>query len=241
MAMDRLEHQQYNGTSLIRTLIFATLLPLVRAQSPPMETTTATQADGSVILTIQNHAASTLTAYFYKHTGWGRYPHAPENQVLEMGYKDAAIDGPTNPIPPNQKIILRFDNGEVAVLAALWSDGSSYGDPEWISRFQQRRIIAQQHIDAATYVLQNALDTGMDTPALLRQLQTIVDELVPPNVNGDDIGVARLYYMGALQHLTDHALSKNATGTPPHLTDREIIQADLTILERQRARLLLYR
>jgi hypothetical protein len=214
---------------VIRTLILAALLPLVSGQSPPVVATTATQPDGHVILTVQNLSESALTAYFYKRVGVG---------FVEMGYKDAAVNFAAHPVPPNQRITVTFPNGEVTFLAAIWADGTSFGDPAWVNRLRERRALGQQHNDNAIAVLQKALDSGTDTAALITQLQTIIDGITPLTLNQDDVFFVRGYYDAAMRRFANPGM-KHLDGTP--LTAQEIMRVDIEELNRRRERLRLYR
>ena len=225
---------------MIRPLIFAVLLPLLRAQSPPVIATTATQPDGKVILTIRNHGASPLTAYFFKRFGWGVLPDGGKGvRVTEIGYKDAALESATRPIPPNGQINSTFLNGEVQFLAALWADGTSYGDPQWVSRLRDRRGLAQQHLDNAIAILQHALDSGTDTPTLVKQLQTSIDEITSTTVNPEDVPLLRIYYQEAIRRFAnpDGVARSGVDGSPLHMTDRQIIELTLELLQMRRDRL----
>jgi hypothetical protein len=157
---------------VIRTLVLATLVPLIRGQSPPVVATVATQPDGRLALSVQNLKGSPLTAYFFKELGAG---------FGFMGYMDAG--GLTNgalpspfPIPPNQQattILANATNREVTFLAALWADGTTYGDPDWVGRLRERRVLAQQHNDNAIAVLQKALDSGEDAQTLIKNFKPL--------------------------------------------------------------------
>jgi hypothetical protein len=182
---------------------------------------------------------STLTAYFYEHVGWNFRPDGSKiGEFWEMGYKDAALEPGSAPIPPNQQITLPFFNGEVTLRAALWADGTSYGDSQWINRLRERRTLAALHNANAIAVLQKALDSGTDTPALIKQLQTIVDGITSLTVNLDDVALARNYYQTALRRFAnpDGFAYSEVDGKPLHMTDRQIIEITLEGLERQRAR-----
>ena len=229
--------------NVTRALILAALLPLLRGQSPPVLTITTTQPDDRVTLTIRNLAPVPLTAYFYKRVGWSVFGDGRKGgEVLEIGYKDAAVGLGDNPIPPNQEATVTIRNGEVTFLAALWADGTSYGDPQSVSRMRERRAAAQLHNDNAIAILHKALDTGEDTPALIRQLQTIVDGITRNTVHMDDTAVLRGYYQPTIRALANPDSNvRDLNGTWVHLTEREIIQLRLDNLRRWQDRLQQYR
>lgn len=229
--------------NVTRSLILAAVLPLLHGQSPPVVANAATQPDGRVILTIRNLAPSPLTAYFYKRVGWNVFGDGRKGEeVLQIGYKDAAVGLADSPIPPNQQTTQSFQNGEVTFLAALWADGTSYGNPQFISRLREHRAAAQLHNDNAIAILRKAFESGEDTPALIKQLQTIVDGITPTAVHPDDTAVLRGYYQATIRALANPDSNvKDLNGTPMHMTEREIIQLRLDNLERWRDRLRQYR
>jgi len=238
--MDRRPPPQYKEVTVIRTLLFATLLPLLYAQSPPVLVTTTTQPDGHITYTIQNRTDSTITAYFYKRIGWSLRPDGSKaGSLTELGYKDSALEHGTDPIPSHQQLTQTAPNGEVSVLAVLWADGSTYGDPEWVHRLQTRRVLAQQHIDNAMAVLQKALDSGADSSTVIAQLELILQQLTPLKENPDNVFLSA-YYQGPI-HSFGNPIAARLDGAQVYLTDREIIKHALDNLQQLRDRLLLYR
>jgi hypothetical protein len=216
---------------VIRTLLFATLLPLVRAQSPPIVVTNTAQPDGHVLLTIENQSGSALTAYY-----WVRRTSTPAADgtmpLVERHYKDSALDRSPGPIPPHQQGTVTVENGVVTLVAGLFADGTSFGDPQWVARMRDRRDLAQKHIETAMNVLQQALDTDMEKPNLVQELQTIIDGITPGTVNQDDVGLIRRYYQTPLGRVS------NPNSKRPL---RELLQIDLNELEEERERFQLYR
>ncbi len=185
-----------------------------------------------------------MTAYLYKRFGWTVYGDGRKGgQVLEMGYKDAALELGTEPIPPSHQLIIRtFLNGEVTFLGALWADGTSCGAPEWVTRLLEHRALAQRHNDNEIAVLQTALDSGTDKPALIKQLQSSMDGITETTVNADDVGALHSHYQQVIRMLANpDSVLKRPDGTPAHMTEREIILLSLEELEARRARFQQYR
>ncbi len=216
---------------MIRTLIFATLLPLVRAQSPPVLVTNTPQPDGRVLLTIQNQSGSAWSAYYSVRRS--STPAADcTSPLVERHYKDSALDRGPGPIPPHQQATVTVENGVVKLVAGLFADGTTFGDPQWVARLRDRRDLMQKHIENAMNVLQQARDTDMEKPKLIQELQTIIDGITPGTVNRDDVSMARMYYQFALRRLS------NPNSKRPL---REFLQIDLNELEEERERFQLYR
>jgi hypothetical protein len=77
---------------------------------------------------------------------------------------DALVQG-NHPIEPGRTILRPFfPNGgsslpdKVEVIAGIWADGESFGQPEWLSNILKTRAMRASEYDDATAILQKGLD-----------------------------------------------------------------------------------
>ncbi len=108
-------------------------------QRQPVVPLVTTQNDGTTQLVLHNYGLSAITAYAYSATFWNG---------THRGGVDAFVDSKilisASPIPPNGEISVKVGNPQEAGFqcqfeAALFADGSGYGDPVWINRIKNRR------------------------------------------------------------------------------------------------------
>lgn len=226
----------------MKTLAFAAnLLTIVGwAQSPPVVATTTTDSSGHVTLFVRNLGVSALTACAYLadiHTTLGTGEVLPAT-IQEHGLRDAAVNLIDKPILPNQTGTFSISgvNGQVTLMAALWADGTSFGDSVWVHKLFQTRFLAMKHIDLAISVVEDAMRSNRslaDTAALadagVAQVRQDADDL-------DEIGV-QIYYQN-IQHMLRGERLKHSGGVA--FTDTEMLAQVLRILETFRDRLAMY-
>lgn len=123
----------------------------------------------------------------------------------------------------------------MTLLAAIWADGSTFGDSKWVNRLLERRFILQKHVDNAISILQRALNVNTDTKSLIAELQTNLDSL--NYENPDDQSLARSCYTVAIQQFTKPQTCLDGRPVP----DRQVLQFAITELEERRERLRQYR
>jgi hypothetical protein len=195
--------------------------------------------NGRATLTIQNRAATTLVALLYTVDFSTVSSDGRTHQIREWGYRDAATERGTEPTPPNQSFVRPTANdGQLTLLAAIWADGSTFGDSSWVNRLLQRRLLLQTHLDNAISILQRALSVNTDTKSLIAELQTSLDNLNKLNLqHSEDLALARSCYSGSIQRFAKPP--RHFDGTPA--TDREVLQIDTSELEKRRERLRQYR
>jgi len=109
-------------------VIIACVSPLP-AQSPPLVVTVTGTSSDQAILTMQNLAGTTLIASLYtidwSHAG----SDGRTRQIREWAYRDAATERGSQPILSNQQVTRPTSNGgQVTLLAAIWADGSTFGE-----------------------------------------------------------------------------------------------------------------
>ncbi len=215
-------------------LATAAALPSL-AQTAPIEAGVLKQADGRVVLTIRNLSPhSAITAYLYK---------TQELHGIGWGYRDAAIEPRSQPIPPDQQITQDFGSGaqpvEVMFLAAVWKDGTRFGDPMWVNRLLEHRNVIGQHLLKATLMVQTALNSDEDPQAVRRQFQQLAEGIKQEDYHPDDLPVVRQIYAWMEVHFENppKRLSDNTPITNPHA----ILQSSLDEYLRRLGRFQLYR
>ena len=212
---------------------------LACAAEPLAVATTTTDSSGRVTLVVQNFGTSALTACVYIaaiHTTSARTGPAT---IEEHGLRDAAVNFFENPIMPNQSGTFSISgfNGQVSFLAALWADGTSFGDPMWIAKISTRRKLALKHIDLLLSIVEDARRTNsslLDTAARANASAKLV---LQDSSDPDVFAGVNMYYTAVNARLTGPTLKRN--GVTP-LTDEETMGQAIRELEMYRRRLALY-
>ena len=81
------------------------------------------------------------------------------------------------PIPPGQTVALPFGapvgsaQGAPQVRAALLRDGTSFGDPQWAQRLQQRRTYMRQRLGAVMRDLAASMNDGLSRETIVAQFE----------------------------------------------------------------------
>jgi hypothetical protein len=120
------------------------------AQSSPRAVTAITTvlADGRTQLTLHNGSSLSLTAYAVEsqesNTGANHFVEFIEDSTLASRF------APVSPGSDYSIIVARpNDHPVVTFYAALFQDGSAFGDGAWIKRLENRRLYAAQALASA--------------------------------------------------------------------------------------------
>jgi hypothetical protein len=137
--------------------------------------------DGRRNLVVFNHTTKTITAWACQYTS--RVGLGPE--VVDDGFHDSVLFGNQKPIGPGAQATvavgpLSLDEPvfvrSVVFHAAVFADGSTFGDPVWAARIQRRRMSAMEALDAelATLIALAPRATGgaITREALVGQLRS---------------------------------------------------------------------
>lgn len=210
------------------SLAVALFVPILRAQSANISLTTATDPDGSVIVTVANHAAVALTAVLVEEKlPGGRSPK----------YEDAALPGSFKPILPMQQSTERAPIGTRAFLeAAIWADGSTYGDPMWVQRIRDHRAAYMKSLNQVLAVFQRAINRGTAPDEIVMQLQTLADTAKSGLLSRDDLSQTVGAYRNGIEHIQNPPRREDGSA----LLFREVLQEYVRMLARQRDRFLKY-
>lgn len=118
--------------------------------------------DGRRNLVVSNHSNKTITAFAYTATSQVR--SGPEQHVEDF-FHDSVMAGGQKPVPPGAQMTFPAGRASlgavVSVLkvefrAAVFDDGSAFGDPAWVARIRDRRGMAIQALDDELAILGDA-------------------------------------------------------------------------------------
>ena len=137
--------------------------------------------DGRRNLVVSNHSTKTVTAWAIRYRY--RVAQFPEEEgeafldsVLILMQKPIApgaqTASPVGPIAIGQRVAV----WGVELRAAVFDDGSAFGDPVWVSRIRDRRVIALEELDAQVSILNGAATKAaagtITRDSLVEQLRT---------------------------------------------------------------------
>ncbi len=165
---------------------------VLQAQSPALNISVVHETNRTVV-TIQNLGRSALKACLI----WVRSP--PPTDATQIIYRDAAIETSIEPILPMQQQPMEPHGGglpagwqgTIEVKAALWSDGSTYSDADWLQRLLDRRVAYLKHLNIASTILDEAIRSETGPQTLIAQLQVPLDAITTATENREDFGVLR--------------------------------------------------
>ncbi len=180
------------------------------AQSaPPAVATVGIVGDDKSVLTIQNNASVALTAYYWEVKNPG-----PERLSGESYYNDAAVIGASRsvPIPPHQQTAptnFPVVTMHLTAFAAIWADGSSFGDPGLVARIRDRNRVYRQHLTTAGELVRQSLASGAPIDATIEAVQA-AKESISVEHREDLHTVNELYdaVLNGLRTLTDNPHSR---------------------------------
>lgn len=119
-----------------------------------------TLPDGRRNLVISNHTGRAITALAYQST-----VAAPRGQAVDDFFYDSLLFRMEKSIGPHAELGIPAGpasrGGIIPVIkvefrAALFDDGTAFGDPAWIARLRDRRVVAIEALDDQISVLEDA-------------------------------------------------------------------------------------
>jgi hypothetical protein len=171
-----LEYTQLRGLTMKRIEILGTaarvgltvclvVTALAQSAGQPLTTAVTVLADGRTQLTIHNSSGVWMTAYATETTD-------SEHKRSATWFQDSMLAGGVTTTAPGSdfNIIVAQPNEHPLVTfhAALFQDGSTFGDSDWVQRLQNRRLYAAQAFALALADL-SALAPSATSPADLAQ------------------------------------------------------------------------
>jgi len=199
-------------------VLHVTFLPVMifaQADGPNVTTKTTELGGGAIQLTIQNNSDRAMTAYAYSFIlASGR------KEIRGERFYDSALFFGQQAIAPHRTAVEQeggpnITNVQFTFRAAVFSDGSSFGDAAWAQRIIVRRQLAAQAIDR----LQSAVaQSGTDTPALIVQLNVDLSTRMATTSDRDQQEIERRFTGIIIENLDqlsasgkDYAATRQAT------------------------------
>jgi hypothetical protein len=212
------------------------------AQPQRVVGTLTTDGQGHPILTVQNLYSAALTAYGYEAVALMTSRSGSTSLTKLSDLRDAALDPTMQPIPLNQTEQVRIaakSVRQVSFKAAVWADGATFGDPAWVQKLLQRRVVALRQAESLVELLQESIQAGR-TPAMIVAVakqgmaQVNREELEDPT----EAATIESYYTQVIRRMTEGPPEQTKGATA---ADRERITRALAELTNIRDRLMLYR
>lgn len=170
---------KYRGLLFSIALLFAGTCSVAAsgADDPRLNVTTETTSDGHVLFKVENLSVQPITAMvlLVTHT----FPANPGRSGQSLRYFDSLISSDTErdltqyqthtfTLPKISGPHAAGVRSEPALKAAIFADGSSYGDPEWVNRLILGRKAASRDLEDAIKMLQSAKASGASGEALAK-------------------------------------------------------------------------
>jgi hypothetical protein len=145
----------------------------MRSQPAPLVVDIGPTANGRLQLTLTNHAKAPITAYVYTTTFQAAGARAVEGEF----FRDSAFQAAERPIQPNQQVIRLVDaagqtNVQCQFRAALFADGTAFGDASWAQRILLQRAYTAQALQWVRSDLTAASGLSRPASALLSALNS---------------------------------------------------------------------
>jgi hypothetical protein len=119
--------------------VFAFLACSLHAQ---ITITTSSNSDGRLRVTLTNHAKAPLTAYFATYAAQDQRPGH-----IVLRYIDSLIEV-NQPVPADGSISFNVEVTPPEIHAALFEDGTTWGDPDYVRLLLERRGFQLAAIEA---------------------------------------------------------------------------------------------
>jgi hypothetical protein len=198
----------------------------VTAQAQPIMGTMTADGQGHTVLAVQNLNSAALTAYGYEAvvlmTTRGRTAFTTIREL-----RDAALDLTMQPILPNQADTRQIPGKSVRQLsfkAAVWADGTTFGDPAWVQKLLQRRVVALRHAESIVALLEESIRFNRSPAVIVAVAKQGQAQVLREVDDPDDAARIQNYYAIVIRSMTE--------GSPA--PDQDRIAGALTALVRVR-------
>jgi len=194
---------------------------------------TSLDGAGNLTVTLRNNASSSaLTAYAWTSTYHGLTTDgkfAPDF-ITQHEITDAAFKPTVKPIVPGQELTFQPSglSPEFVFRAAVWADGTTYGDPVWIRRILHIREVAAKNLDSIILMLRNAIQRNTSASDVIGQGQAGNTRLTAERESVEESVVVGRYYSTLNQAMTNppthkdgatYTLKENLAGLLEHFEE----------------------
>lgn len=166
---------------LVGLLLTVLCAPWALAQDTRIATTTELLPDGHVRFVVTNRSAQPITALYVRAEGTSLASGTP--QIVSHRFFDSVINvfNGRDLAPQYDKVFILAGPSpgpskvrtDPTLVAALFSDGSSWGDQAYVQRLIDRRKFMLQYVSSALKTLQDAAAAGETREQLTQRFQTL--------------------------------------------------------------------
>ena len=190
------------------------------AQNGQLITATQSQsASGQAQLTIQNNTDQPIGAFVYTWAASGVTP------IKGFRFYEPALYLAERPIAPRAALALRVGPPRAPVSiqfrAAVFADGSAFGDPVWVARIIHRRQLA---VAAADDMLKLLNDDRSNPPASVGDIAAQIESYKAAHISAStdqDVHDAAAYFITWLNH--NLKVQEPTLGNVPSIIQRNIV------------------
>jgi hypothetical protein len=125
---------------------------------------------------------------------------------------------------------------QATLMAAVFADGSSFGDPAWVQRIMIRWQIIREGFDLAFSLLEKGMREGTPRAGLIKQLIASKDQYAPKTSFPEEAGWATRYLGMIILNLTNNI--DDTTGAP--ISDQRAMEGVMALRGMYRGRFELY-
>jgi len=227
------------------TFIFTTaaaiwLCPTSYSQTAPILTRVDTSSDGRATLNVRNDSDTSLVAFVDVEESHPVASDGKKYKVTAVRWWDVATDLADQPVAPHHEIgILTGTPGappQATLMAAVFADGSSFGDPAWVQSIMTRRQVMRDGFDLAFSLLEKGMREGTPRADLITQLTASKDHYAPKTSLSEEAGWATRYHRMIVHNLTKNIY--DTTGAP--ISDQRAMEGVLALRGMYRDRFELY-
>ena len=207
-----------------------------QSPGPPIEASAVNNPTGSgSTITVRNHSASPIVAFSFVFT-----LRSPDSTVYNAsnGYYDSAVDPrQQRPIPPNGSVNVPYYGGQrgltpvINIEAALFADGTTFGQRNMVQTLMERRNFALVTINKSIGELKQAARDNLTREQLIARMQQAMAEERGAIANND---MAMCILTVRNQVLVDLLNARNPDGTPMPI-DKAIAAEIETLTKRKEA------
>ncbi len=193
----------------------------------------ATLGAGYLKVTVQNRASAPLIAYVFTADG-------NPNGSWMICYEDAAQKFLWKPVAPGASFSPRgsfYNQPRVVFRAALWADGSSFGEPDWIEKLKLRAPFARKQLDIAISLLQEVKESGFND-AFLAKVRVALSQ-ARSEENFDNLTSADSFFQYILE-LANGKIKRRPHEDGSLPTDAEVIRSAIGHFQKWRDGLSVY-